>query len=353
MPFLEIEAPTLTVDQPSDGASFENGAIPVAGTATNAATVVVSATYVGPSGPAPGGGKATPAPPPAPPSVTATVGDDGTYSTPYELTAGKWLITVTASGPEGKTAALTRAVTVGYKGVNLVVTAKGGRAWIKVWVDGKLDPGVGAAGQVHLERQVPQVHRQGVGRGPDRLVGRDAVHAERHATRCTRSAPACPRPGCSPRPRRPKRPSGARPWPTTRSPSWPTSPSGSGRCCSARGLRVATVESCTGGLVGHLITEVPGSSAYFVGGFVTYSDALKREAVGVPDDVLAAHGAVSAQVAMAMATGGRERTGADLAVVGDRDRRAGWRIAVQAGGPDVRRGGRRGRGGRPALRLER
>lgn len=84
--------------------------------------------------------------------------------------------------------------------------------------------------------------------------------------------------------------------------------------CAALDLRVATVESCTGGLVGHLITEVPGSSAYFVGGFVTYSDELKREVVGVPHDVLAAHGAVSAQVAMAMATGGRERTGADLAV---------------------------------------
>ncbi len=148
VPFLEIEAPTLTVEQPADGASFENGAIPVAGKATNAATVVVSATYVGPSGPAPGGDKATPAPPPTPPSVTSVVGDDGTYSTPYELTAGKWMITVTASGPDGKTAALTRHVTVGYKGVNLVVTAKGGRAWIKVWVDGKLEPGVGAAGQV-------------------------------------------------------------------------------------------------------------------------------------------------------------------------------------------------------------
>ena len=110
VPFLEIEAPTLTVDQPSDGASFENGAIPVAGKATNAATVVVSATYVGPSGP-PDGGKVTPAPPPVPPSVTATVGDDGTYNTPYDLTAGKWMITVTASGPDGKTAALTRAVT--------------------------------------------------------------------------------------------------------------------------------------------------------------------------------------------------------------------------------------------------
>ncbi|MEA2631990.1 MAG: nicotinamide-nucleotide amidase [Chloroflexota bacterium] len=87
-----------------------------------------------------------------------------------------------------------------------------------------------------------------------------------------------------------------------------------GARCTALGLRVTTVESCTGGLVGHLITQVPGSSAYYVGGFVTYSDALKREMVGVPDDVLAAHGAVSAQVAMAMATGGRARTGVDLAV---------------------------------------
>ena len=82
--------------------------------------------------------------------------------------------------------------------------------------------------------------------------------------------------------------------------------------CLARGVRVATVESCTGGLVGHLITEIPGSSAYFLGGFVTYSDQLKRDLVGVPGDVLAAHGAVSAQTAMAMATGGRARTGADL-----------------------------------------
>ena len=87
-----------------------------------------------------------------------------------------------------------------------------------------------------------------------------------------------------------------------------------GARCLEVGRRIATVESCTGGLVGHLITEVPGSSGWFAGGFVTYSDDLKREAVGVPHDVLAAHGAVSAQVAMAMATGGRARTGADLAV---------------------------------------
>lgn len=85
-----------------------------------------------------------------------------------------------------------------------------------------------------------------------------------------------------------------------------------GERCLTRGLRLATVESCTGGLVGHLITETPGSSAYYIGGFVTYSDDLKRELVGVAGDVLAAHGAVSAQTALAMAAGGRARTGADI-----------------------------------------
>jgi len=82
--------------------------------------------------------------------------------------------------------------------------------------------------------------------------------------------------------------------------------------CLELGLRLVTVESCTGGLVGHLITETPGSSAYYAGGFVTYSDQLKRDLVDVPEEVLAAHGAVSAQTAVAMATGGRARTGADL-----------------------------------------
>jgi PncC family amidohydrolase len=82
--------------------------------------------------------------------------------------------------------------------------------------------------------------------------------------------------------------------------------------CLASGVHLATVESCTGGLVGHLITEMPGSSAYYVGGFVTYSDALKRALVDVPGEILDAHGAVSAQTAIAMATGGRARTGADI-----------------------------------------
>ena len=149
VPFLQIEAPTLTVDQPAEGTSFENGAIPVAGRATNAASVVVSAAYVGPSTPVnPDEGAATPEPPAVPDPVTVEVGDDGSFSTPYELTAGRWSITVTAASPQGKTSAQTRNVTVVYKGVNLVVNIKGGRAWLKVWVDGKLDPDLGAAGAV-------------------------------------------------------------------------------------------------------------------------------------------------------------------------------------------------------------
>lgn len=82
----------------------------------------------------------------------------------------------------------------------------------------------------------------------------------------------------------------------------------------AAGLTVATAESCTGGLIAKLITDVAGSSGYFRGGVVSYSNAAKTELLGVPEEQLVAHGAVSAQVARAMAVGVLDRTGADLAV---------------------------------------
>jgi PncC family amidohydrolase len=83
--------------------------------------------------------------------------------------------------------------------------------------------------------------------------------------------------------------------------------------CLGRGLTVALAESCTGGQVAATITEVPGSSGYFLGGVVSYANAAKATLLDVPEAALAAHGAVSAQVAKAMAEGARSRFGAALA----------------------------------------
>jgi nicotinamide-nucleotide amidase len=77
---------------------------------------------------------------------------------------------------------------------------------------------------------------------------------------------------------------------------------------------IATVESCTGGLIAALLTEIPGSSDVFERGFVTYSNEAKRGSVGVPEALLAAHGAVSAEVALAMADGARLASLADVVV---------------------------------------
>ena len=84
--------------------------------------------------------------------------------------------------------------------------------------------------------------------------------------------------------------------------------------CLGRGLTVATAESCTGGYIAKSITDMAGSSGYFRGGVVSYSNEVKMRLLGVPADQLAAHGAVSAQVARSMAVGVLAATGADLAV---------------------------------------
>ena len=80
------------------------------------------------------------------------------------------------------------------------------------------------------------------------------------------------------------------------------------------GLTLVTAESCTGGLIAAALTAIPGSSASILGGFVTYSNAMKTAQLGVPEQVLATVGAVSEAVARLMAEGALTRSGADLAI---------------------------------------
>lgn len=83
---------------------------------------------------------------------------------------------------------------------------------------------------------------------------------------------------------------------------------------AARGATVATAESCTGGLVAAALTDVPGASRVFGRGVVTYADEAKRDLLGVPPALVAAHGAVSAEVARAMAEGMVRVSGAAAAI---------------------------------------
>ncbi len=80
----------------------------------------------------------------------------------------------------------------------------------------------------------------------------------------------------------------------------------------ARGLTLGVAESCTGGLVGHALTNIPGSSTHFYGGIIAYANDVKRDLVHVPEELLIAHGAVSRPVAIAMAQGVRRALGVDV-----------------------------------------
>jgi len=84
--------------------------------------------------------------------------------------------------------------------------------------------------------------------------------------------------------------------------------------CRVRGLRLGTAESCTGGLVAARLTDVPGSSDVFAGSVIAYADEVKIGQLGVPEELLAEHGAVSAEVAAAMAEGIRSRLGVDVGI---------------------------------------
>jgi len=112
--------------------------------------------------------------------------------------------------------------------------------------------------------------------------------------------------------------------------------------CRARGLSMCTAESETGGLIAARLTSIPGASDVFVGSVVAYANEVKEAALGVPPELLAEHGAVSAQVAEAMARGARERLGADVAVAvtgiagpgGGTEEKPVGLVHLHASGPD-------------------
>ena len=87
-----------------------------------------------------------------------------------------------------------------------------------------------------------------------------------------------------------------------------------GHALQARGLLLATAESCTGGGVAQAVTDISGSSVWFERGFVTYSNGAKTSMLGVPAELIAAHGAVSEEVAAAMAQGSLAHSDAQVAV---------------------------------------
>ncbi len=117
-----------------------------------------------------------------------------------------------------------------------------------------------------------------------------------------------------------------------------------GEALRAQGLRLATAESCTGGMIAAACTAIAGSSDWFERGFVTYSNAAKTEMLGVDAALIAAHGAVSAEVARAMANGALVHSHADLVVAvtgvagpggGSRDKPVGtvWLALARKGQP--------------------
>jgi hypothetical protein len=142
---IPIAPAQLAITEPAAGAQINSGTVKVSGT-TNASSVTITAAWVGPAGqatPSAAPSGASPAPtapggPPAPGAVQATV-SSGNFSGTLPLAIGRWTITVATSASE-TLAATSQAVTVdvSYSGMVLVVEARGGSAWIQVWVDGSL-----------------------------------------------------------------------------------------------------------------------------------------------------------------------------------------------------------------------
>ena len=132
-----------------------------------------------------------------------------------------------------------------------------------------------------------------------------------------------------------------------------------GRRLRERGWLVGTAESCTGGLIADTLTNISGSSDWFAGAVVAYANAVKTGLLGVPEEVLAAHGAVSEPVVLAMAQGLRRLLGVDAAVAvsgiagptgGSADKPVGTVWMAWSVGDAARAAGHRFDGDRPAVK---
>ncbi len=133
--------------------------------------------------------------------------------------------------------------------------------------------------------------------------------------------------------------------------------------CRARDVRIATAESCTGGLIAALLTEIAGSSDVVERGYVTYSNAAKTSVIGVPEALISTHGAVSEAVALAMAQGALQASAANVSIAvtgvagpggGSAEKPVGlvWFATAMRDGPVLSNEARYGNPGRGEVRLE-
>ncbi len=306
----------LEVTSPRNGARSNDPTVAVKGT-TNAPSVRATASWVS-------SGK-----PPAKPDALRLAAKDGSFSGRFVLAPGRWKIAVTTTATDQLTSVTqTHSVNVVYNGfaVEVGTTAKG-RAWVQITVDGQPVPSSGrimsnGESQVVVAKQSVVIntgyregHRRGhpgwpdgghrAGQGPGCLAYR-----QRQGTRSTSVSDVGV--GGSAH--------GVAVDDEVRSAASATTED-LVRLAGLVGRRlvdvqgtVSTAESCTGGLIGHVLTEISGSSAWYLGGAVVYSDELKRLLVAVPGALIRKHGAVSAEVAQAMAEGARRRFGTTLAV---------------------------------------
>ena len=345
----EVEAPTLAVDQPAEGATYENGAIPVQGRTTNATTVVVSAAYSGPPRPAAAVGTAEPGASPAhglpraarPHRRRSPSPSRGrhVHATPFELTAGRWAITVTASNAEGKTRVADperdrrlpgrqrRRDRQGRPGL-----AQGLGRWQGQRRDRRRRQGL-------RPRQGPDLHRQGSDRGPhrqrrarptSRSTGSTSGSSPTRATRGTWlfAPPAAgptdnaDRPGMAPASDGPAdRPVeasvdsavGARVDAPRREAALATPPRAPGGVSRARPDRRDRGVLHRRPRRPRASRTIAGSSGYFLGGVVSYCDAVKA-GPGVPRRTLEHHGAVAPRSRWRWRAASRDRLGATLGV---------------------------------------